>query len=114
MKWVKQHIASLLLIGIFFLPNFLNIYHFVWVDHLAKNSICQKEINIQNQNPKNHNCEQFFFKVPSSESLDLSYKYLIKPKKIPLTVKERIKVFVYKINANKGFYLRGPPINLII
>lgn len=110
MKGVKQHITSLLLIGIFMLPNALNIFHFVWVDHSSpKNFFSKDKINIQNQNQESHNCEQFFFKIPASDVPDLGYLKFSRKESFFEVISDRIHLVFYKEREENGLFLRGPP-----
>lgn len=110
MSGMKKHIASYLLIGIFLLPNLLNITHFIWVDHNEQsNSYELSKVQIQTKKAEDHNCEQFFFKVPASNLLDLSYKEFGKSEVFYQSVSDRIFLIYYEQRENLNLFLRGPP-----
>lgn len=73
MKLKTQHILSFYLIGIFLLPNALNIFHFAWVDHGNSDSICSSTSGFQNVH-HDHNCEQFYFKNPPITEYSFEYE----------------------------------------
>lgn len=110
MNELKKYSTSLSLIGIFLLPAMLNIFHFLWVDH--ENSDVFFDSNeeiIYSTNSKDHNCEQFFFKVPASESLNLSYQEIKKTPEYGYRNSFEILSFIYKKNKQNDRLLRGPP-----
>ena len=110
MKELKKYSASFTLIGIFLLPAFLNILHFQWIDHEnSHDSNFSDEVVISAQHSKDHNCEQFFFKVPASESLDLSYEFIQKFPEIRFDNSIGIYSFIYKNDKRNFRLLRGPP-----
>lgn len=107
---MKKHIASYFLIGIFLLPNLLNITHFIWVDHSQQQNLYElSQVQIQTKKAKDHNCKQFFFKVPASNPLDLSYEEFGKSKVFYQSVSDRIFQIYYEQKENSNSLLRGPP-----
>ncbi len=110
MSGMKKHIASYFLIGIFLLPNLLNITHFIWVDHNEQsNSYELSKVQVQTKKTEGHNCEQFFFKLPASNPLDLSYKEFGKSEVLYQSVSDRIFLIYYEQRENLNLFLRGPP-----
>lgn len=111
MKGLKKYSSSLTLIGIFLLPAVLNIFHFVWIDHHKDSHQIHhsNDLILHSQNPKDHNCEQFFFKVPASESLDLSYEFIQKLPKFIYKKSIEINSINHKNDKGNSRLLRGPP-----
>ncbi len=113
MNELKKYSTSFSLIGIFLLPAMLNIFHFAWIDHEDAHGFQDSnEIVFHSQNSKDHNCEQFFFKVPASESLDLSYQFI---QKIPEFIYKKsieINSIIHKNDQSNFRLVRGPPIQV--
>ncbi len=111
MKELKKYSISFSLIGIFLLPAMLNIFHFVWIDHHEDlHQIHHSDhLILHSQNPKDHNCEQFFFKIPASESLDLSYEFIEKLSEFRYKNSIEIDSFIYDNDKRNFRLLRGPP-----
>lgn len=115
MNELKKYSSSLSLIGIFLLPAVLNIFHFIWIDHEHSHDFQNSnEVVLHSQNPKEHNCEQFFFKVPASESLDLSYQFIQKLPEFIYKKSIEINSIIHKNDKENSRLLRGPPFQVYI
>ncbi len=108
MNW-KKYSLSVFLIGVFLSPNVGNVLHFYGVDHAKCAIIHSNELKFQNSNSKEHNCEQFFFKVPVTETLDLQYEEMKIPQVFFVEISTIITYRIYKSKPHFIRFLRGPP-----
>lgn len=108
----KRHqIVMYILLGIFLLPSSLNFLHFAWVNHQGNSfELGSNQLVFHKPFTKNHNCEQFFFKIPPITNFDLSYKEISNPIEFYEVVSENLLLKHYQNNHNFIRFLRGPPI----